>query len=229
MKSALFSNLLRRKNSQIYSIKNKYYQQYSQNNANNSNSGFTLLEVLVAIVIVGILSAIAAPSWLAFVARQRLNKANDSVLAALQEAQRQAKKTKRSYSVSFGTDNNKQPQIAIHPRDVEPEKYWRNLGEDTGVNSETLLLGTNLEGQNDIKNQISYRDNFDKDEPQTISFNYLGIIGEKKDGSSSDTGLKVLLAIPKGKTPTQASDVKRCVIVETLIGGMRTAKDDDCD
>ncbi|MCJ8279579.1 MAG: prepilin-type N-terminal cleavage/methylation domain-containing protein, partial [Rivularia sp. ALOHA_DT_140] len=39
-------------------------------------SGFTLIEVLVVIAMVGILSAIAAPSWLGFVARQRLNKAN---------------------------------------------------------------------------------------------------------------------------------------------------------
>ena len=58
------------------------------------SSGFTLIEVLVTILIVGILSAIAAPSWLGFVAKQRLNKANDIVLASLQEAQRQAKKTK---------------------------------------------------------------------------------------------------------------------------------------
>ena len=80
-----------------------------------SNSGFTLIEVLVAIVIVSILSAIAAPSWLGFVARQRLNKANDSVFAALQQAQREAKKNKRSYSVSIQL-NNSIPQVSVHPR-----------------------------------------------------------------------------------------------------------------
>ena len=82
----------------VSSVKSKYLK-FSLN-----TSGFTLIEVLVTIVIVGILSAIAAPSWLGFVARQRLNKANDTVLAALQEAQRQAKKNKRSYNVSIRLD-----------------------------------------------------------------------------------------------------------------------------
>ncbi len=51
----------------------------------------------------------------------------------------------------------------------------------------------------------------------------------KEDGSPSDTGLKVILAIPKIQTPTQPSDVKRCVIIETLIGGIRTGINDECD
>ncbi|NJN09785.1 MAG: type II secretion system protein [Richelia sp. RM2_1_2] len=210
-------------------VSNKLNQQRYLKNFNRSTSGFTLIEVLVVIAMVGILSAIAAPSWLTFVARQRLNKANDNILAALQEAQREAKRTKLSYSVSFRTDNNK-PQIAVHPRNAEPDQFWRSLGEDAGVNTEKLLIGTNLDGINKIKNSISYGSTFNTSNPQTISFNYLGVMGAKADGTSSaDIGLKVLVAIPKPQAPTQPSDVKRCVIVQTLIGGIQTAKNNDCN
>ncbi|NEP29368.1 prepilin-type N-terminal cleavage/methylation domain-containing protein, partial [Moorena sp. SIO3I6] len=69
------------------------------NHKPNKDAGFTLLELIVVILLVGILSAIAAPSWLAFVNRQRVNKVNERVLSAIQEAQREAKKKKLSYSV----------------------------------------------------------------------------------------------------------------------------------
>lgn len=231
MKSTLFSNLLQQNCLQKTSVKHKSNQPRYRNNLNNLTSGFTLLEVLVTIVIVGIFSAIAAPSWLSFVNRQQLNKANDTVLAALREAQREAKNSKLSYNISFRTDNNK-PQIAIYRanRGLD-DSDWRNLGRDSGVKTEKFLLGTNLKGANtkiDDNQDVPYGDDFDEDNPQTITFNYQGIL-ETADGTSSDTGLKVVLAIPKPDTPTEASDVKRCVILETLIGGIRTAKDEDCD
>ena len=241
MKSTLLSNLLQQGCLRIMAGKDKLYQQRYLANLNHSNSGFTLLEVLVVIVMVGILSAIAAPSWLSFVARQRLNKANDSILAALREAQSKAKNSKFSYSVSFTTKDN-EPKIFIHRHNVQPDPkadYWYSLGRDSGVNTEKFLLGTNLEGRNDVKYSnesnktqdiVSYGDSFKPSEPQTITFNYQGVLESKTDGSSSgDTGLKVVLAIPKPDKPTEASDAKRCVIVETLIGGIRTAKDEDCD
>ncbi len=231
MKSTLFSNLLQQTCLQKTSAKHKSNQPRYRNNLNSSNSGFTLLEVLVTIVIVGILSAIAAPSWLSFVARQRLNKANDTVLAALREAQAKAKNTKFSYSVSFTTKDD-EPKVFIHRHDIEPrDEDWYSLGRDSGVNTQKFLLGTNLAGKNtkiDDNQAVPYGNDFDEDNPQTITFNYQGIL-ESTGGNPSDTGLKVVLAIPKPDTPTQASDIKRCVIIETLIGGIRTAKDEDCD
>lgn len=236
MKSTSFSNLLQESFLKKNSVKAKLYQQRNQNNLNSSTSGFTLIEVLVVIVMVGILSAIAAPSWLGFVARQRLNKANDTVLAALREAQREAKSRKLSHNISFRTFNN-EPQIAIYlanrPLDTKPltDNDWRNLGRDSGVDTDKFLLGTNLIGINtkNSKNENTvYGDNFDPKKPQTITFNNIGIL-ESTDDNASNTGLKISLAIPKTDKPTEASNVKRCVIVETLIGGIRTAKNDECD
>ncbi|MBV6627431.1 MAG: type II secretion system protein [Rivularia sp. (in: Bacteria)] len=232
MKNKLFSNLLQKSYFQTSLGKEDSEQQPYQKHFHNLTSGFTLIEVMVVIAMVGILSAIAAPSWLSFVARQRLNKANDSVLAALQDAQRQAKKNKRSYSVSFRT-YKEQAQIAIHPTSLEKRKelenYWRELGEEAGVDAEKLLIGTNLDGRNKTKNTVSYGSNYVESKPQTISFNYLGILDTQKDGDSADTSLKFSVAIPKTKTPTKPSDVKRCVVIETLIGGIVTAKNEDCD
>lgn len=232
MKNISFSKRLKKSFLNQTSVKDKTYQQHCQKNLNSSTSGFTLIEVLAVIVIVGILSAIAAPSWLSFVARQRLNKGNDSILAALQEAQRKAKNSKFSYNISFRTLNN-EPQIAIYPIGENAKSYWRNLGRDSGVNTDKFLLGTNLQASNtkktgNINYGAKFNDNSQKDPPQTITFNHIGIL-ESTNNNPADTGLKIVLAIPKTQTPTQPSDAKRCVIVETLIGGIKTAKDDDCD
>ena len=55
----------------------------SQSEAPQKNRGFTLIELLVVIIIIGALSAIAAPSWLAFINRQRVNKVNEATFTSL--------------------------------------------------------------------------------------------------------------------------------------------------
>ena len=192
----------------------------------HKDAGFSLIELIVVILLVGILSAIAAPGWVAFVNRQKVNKANDVVLAALQEAQREAKKKKLSYSVSFTTDSsNKVPQIAIHPKGSLPDNFW-GKAEDLGIKPGQALLGTNLSDVNTTVSSVTYGSSFDSSIPQTITFDYMGILAPKTNNNAPDTGLKIVLAVPKGTN--SISSVKRCVIVDTLLGGIRTAKDDKC-
>ena len=198
------------------------------NQSQLKSGGFTILEVLVALVIIGILSAIVGPSWFGFVNRQQINKVNDEVLAALQTAQRKAKKTKLPYSVSLTTDTKngkKVAQIAIHPNDSEPDQYWEIIGKEVGVGTENIILGSNITNKNKSTKTISYANKYDKTKPQAITFSQIGGLSE----AEINDGIKIVVAIPKAGKSTQASDVKRCVIVQTILGGMRTAKNKECE
>jgi prepilin-type N-terminal cleavage/methylation domain-containing protein len=193
--------------------------------ATKQDGGFTLMEVLVAIIIVGILSAIIAPNWLAFLNRQRLNKASDNLVSALQEAQRQAKRNKRNYSVSFRTNNNL-PEIAIYSGTTASN--WQTFGKDVGAKQGQVIIGTNLNAANTLAspNTVAFNN---LTTAKTITFDYTGALAAKTDGTASDTGLKVVVALPRLGSLTTAGNLKRCIVLETLIGGMRTAKNTDCN
>ncbi|MCC5665290.1 type II secretion system GspH family protein [Nostoc sp. CHAB 5784] len=195
------------------------------------DAGFTLIEVIVVALMIGILAAIAAPSWVAFVNRQKVNKANDAVLAALQEAQREAKNKKLSYSVSFQKNNTTQNvEVAIYRTDAVISTWtWKPLGADVGVSSDQFLLGTNLSGENTAASSVSYTLSASK----KITFDYMGALPNASFGtaiapSTEPPGLKIVVAVLSSANSTSPSSVKRCVIVKTLLGSLLTAKDNEC-
>ncbi|MFQ4144068.1 type II secretion system protein [Chlorogloeopsis sp. ULAP02] len=210
---------------------NRYLSNYAQNDA-----GFSMIEVVVVFLIIGILSAIIAPSWLAFVNRQKLNKANDAALAALQQAQTEAKKKKLSYSVSFQKNTTTQSvEVAIYPTKrgdgsnlpTNQINTWQPLGTGLGIDSKQLLLGTNLNGENTAGSSVSYTST------PKITFDYMGSIpnanfGSIPTGATEPPGLKILFTSPIGNS-TSPNNVKRCVIIKTLLGTMITAKDGQCN
>ncbi|MCD8489105.1 MAG: prepilin-type N-terminal cleavage/methylation domain-containing protein [Desertifilum sp.] len=165
--------------------------------------GFTLLELLVVIAIAAILAAIAAPGWLSFTNQQRVNVVREEIFRALQDAQREARTKKLSYSVSLrieppGPTNNNQatPQIAIHQdtarvADLTPNS-WRNLGIGSGVQPNQIILYSNLRANTDppspqnaapVRNRIldnvavnTYPQPTPPDGPITITFDQQGIL-----------------------------------------------------
>jgi len=166
------------------------------------DGGFTLLEVLIIVLIVGIFASIAAPSWLAFINRQRVRTVNDRVFQSLRLAQSEAKRTKRDITITFDTT-------------VEPPKVKFDPPLATGGSEQKLDAGGEIK-----PGTIALTFNKPDSNPQTSSlvFNY--------QGNPSTTPFVVTVA-PANSKPNSAA--KQCARVETLIGGMRTAEGTQCD
>ncbi|MFN9734050.1 MAG: Tfp pilus assembly protein FimT/FimU, partial [Microcystis sp.] len=87
----------------------------------HKNQGFTLLEILIALAITGILAALTGPNLLAWLNRNTVQEATDSIQSALQDAQRQAIRRGRICTINFtngiGTDPTVYSQITALDKD----------------------------------------------------------------------------------------------------------------
>lgn len=199
--------------------------------------GFSLIEVVAVVLMIGVLAAIAAPSWLTFINRQRLNKANDVVVTALQQASREAKKTKTRYSVTFKV-KDKISKIAVHPSSPIPgddSSLWQPLGQDVDIKSGQVALLTNLTDTNKTDDNGTLKKEYNYlSTPKSITFDYMGSLPEanfgKEDINTKEIpGLKIAVVIPNSVTSASDADIKRCVIFKTLLGAMVIEKDNKCN
>ncbi|MBD2577100.1 prepilin-type N-terminal cleavage/methylation domain-containing protein [Oscillatoria sp. FACHB-1406] len=173
--------------------------------------GITLIELLVVVVIIGIVAGIAVPGWLAFVQRHQLNKSRSEVFQALMAAKSNATRDKLTWQFSLREKNNR-VQWAIHlasngefiPATVlNNEAYWQNLERGVRIDPETTIRTVNEQGR--------------------VLFNRHGCPVYDIDDECGSTSLQALGRI--ALQPEKGGKLKRCVIVSTVIGAMRLARE----
>lgn len=163
---------------------------------NLANRGFTLIELIVSIAIVGILFSIAAPGWLAFANRQRVNSARDQVAQALGQAQENAQRSRIGYSLLINGAIDP-ATLTVRPTSATTGGVAEPLG---GSQSAAGTLGIQTTGN-----------------VTRIDFNSKGELAETLT-------LPVTIAV---FSPSN-SNIKSCVIVETLLGAMRRESGSGC-
>jgi len=194
---------------------------FNKTASRKGDGGFTILELVVIVLVLGILSAIAAPSWLAFINRQRVRTVNDRVFQSLRLAQSEAKRTKRDITIVFNTNTSTPP--------VEPPTVTFTPPLATGGSTQTLNAGGEIK-----PGTIALSTNAiapgDPDIPvNSLIFDYQGNV--KKLPPSTNPAIPnarfVVTVAPANAKPN--SSARQCAIVETIIGGMRTAEGKECD
>jgi prepilin-type N-terminal cleavage/methylation domain-containing protein len=209
--------------------------QHQRQEYGDQNAGFTMAEMIVVLFMIGILSVIAAPGWSAFINRQRLNQANGAVASVIQETRLQAKSTKGTYSISFRVNNNI-PEYIIYPgiptttpiTNPPADSVWIALGDTMTLRSREVFLYTNLNPLTEYNTTTTDRQIVQTTPGEgTITFDSQGVLANNSGGAVSDTPLAIMVAAPVLTNDT-ASSVDRCVIIQTLIGGIRIAKDERC-
>jgi prepilin-type N-terminal cleavage/methylation domain-containing protein len=171
-----------------------------------TSAGFTLLETLIVVTIIGIVSAIAVPSWLSFNQRQRVGTARNQIVQIIREAQDKARRTKTEYGVEFDPSD---------PRRLAARKYDKVTNQFSSNEPwQTLGNGDIKEGM--LQLQVVYANN-----ALFLLFSDKGTVKSPQSSDNDESLFKAIISVP------DQPGTKQCVIVQTLLGGIREVNKDD--
>ena len=197
MKTAILLKLLQ-------NCDNKATPNFPKTRSRKGDNGYTLLELIVVVILLGVLASIAAPGWLGFINRQRVRTVNDRVFQSLRLAQSEAKRTKRDVTIIFSALPVDPPTVTFDPPlPTGGSEQKLDGGGEIKPGTITLLTNVTTAGGADLP-------------LNSIIFDYQGNVKQFP---------------PIGRFVVSVSAVngggKQCAIVETIIGGMRTAEGND--
>ncbi len=175
--------------------------------SSRSTAGFTLLEVIIVVATMGILGAIGVPAWFGFMERISLNIAQDQIYRAMQQAKSKAKLEKLTWQVSV-RENDQVVQWAVHPAKsgefIPPGVQWNDMALNIRIDKEK-------------NNKGDYETTLDSPGRKTVSGPWRVQFNDR--GNTNGQLGRVTLRSDR------TGNVKRCVIVSTLIGTLRTGNE----
>lgn len=204
----------------------------SEKSLKQKEVGYSLIELIFVVLIIGIIAAIAAPGWLAFINNHRLRTSTDRIYQVMFTARRNAMRDKTAWQVSFHETTNiiGQPVIrwalhkpAIAPNDL-PTSSWKYLEPgieiDDNEKNDKGKYETTLRIVKPDTNTVTTK----KTDPiYRALFNYKGCPVYNPTDQCTQTSLQA-----KGRIAIKHENQdkpKRCVIISTLLGAMRTGED----
>jgi type II secretory pathway pseudopilin PulG len=192
-----------------------------------SQAGFTLLETLVIIIIIGVLFAIAAPGWLAFLSRQRVNAVRGDAVQALRTAQAEARRTKSSrivqFNYAFGTASD--PAQVVTGAVGTPVPPTACPPPATGL--QPRILGNSGIQRGQVRIAVFGGANY-ATPVNAIVFDDRGNVRCLRDSAGNSISAENLgsgfivtaYSVRPGGTPTPLQH--RCAIVGTILGSIQT-------